>query len=320
MPGPEHLGPLGAHLVGDGFGWCSGRVLFAGGSEVALVDQPRLLEVVRSGDVVSVARVLDAVIPRAFLPAESSQASQGGGNPRFGPIYREPAPAEPAGGDVRSCILVSDRPVLGDALTAELEARSVTCHRVDVAHGFRDAAEAVRAVEQARGPVDAIVVAPAGRSATDSSGETWERVLDEHRGIVEDIHVDATWARAAADAGHPLRLVNLSDAATAGGRSRAQASAQLARAAAGATEGRVTAFAASIEAPEKEAAVPAAALVGHLLAHDDARGLAGAELVVGAGWLGLRSHPRPVGSVVYGGPDVPDWLDATLKEMAGEVR
>ncbi|HEY2430293.1 MAG TPA: hypothetical protein VGI06_15240, partial [Acidimicrobiales bacterium] len=98
------------------------------------------------------------------------------------------------------------------------------------------------------------------------------------------------------------------------------ASAQLARAAAGATEGRVTAFAASIEAPEKEAAVPAAALVGHLLAHDDARGLAGAELVVGAGWLGLRSHPRPVGSVVYGGPDVPDWLDATLKEMAGEVR
>ncbi|HEY2430441.1 MAG TPA: SDR family NAD(P)-dependent oxidoreductase, partial [Acidimicrobiales bacterium] len=227
MPGPEHLGPLGAHLVGDGFGWCSGRVLFAGGSEVALVDQPRLLEVVRSGDVVSVARVLDAVIPRAFLPAESSQASQGGGNPRFGPIYREPAPAEPAGGDVRSCILVSDRPVLGEALTAELEARSVTCHRVDVAHGFRDAAEAVRAVEQARGPVDAIVVAPAGRSAPDSSGETWERVLDEHRGIVEDIHVDATWARAAADAGHPLRLVNLSDAATAGGRSRAQASAQL---------------------------------------------------------------------------------------------
>src|SRR4029077_17001436 len=22
MPGPEHLGPIGAHLVSDGFGWC----------------------------------------------------------------------------------------------------------------------------------------------------------------------------------------------------------------------------------------------------------------------------------------------------------
>ena len=48
MPGPEYLGPLGAHLVGDGFGWCSGQVLFAGGTEVAVIDQPRLLEVVRT--------------------------------------------------------------------------------------------------------------------------------------------------------------------------------------------------------------------------------------------------------------------------------
>ena len=63
MPGPEDLGPLGAYLVGDGFGWCSGRVLFAGGSEVAVVDEPRLLEVVRTDEVVSLARVLEAVIP-----------------------------------------------------------------------------------------------------------------------------------------------------------------------------------------------------------------------------------------------------------------
>jgi len=45
MPGPEHLGPLGAHFIGDGFGWCTGRVLFAGGSEMAVIDEPRLLEV-----------------------------------------------------------------------------------------------------------------------------------------------------------------------------------------------------------------------------------------------------------------------------------
>jgi len=45
MPAPEELGPFGAHLVGDGFGWCSGRVFFAAGSEVyAAVPRPPTLE------------------------------------------------------------------------------------------------------------------------------------------------------------------------------------------------------------------------------------------------------------------------------------
>ena len=58
-------------------------------------------------------------------------------------------------------------------------------------------------------------------------------MLAEHRGIVENIHLDAGWARAAADycadTQRPVRLVTLTDATTAGGRSRAQAAAQLAR-------------------------------------------------------------------------------------------
>ena len=321
MPGPEDLGPLGAYLVGDGFGWCTGRVLFAGGSEVAVVDEPRLLEVVRSDDVVSLARVLEAVIPRAFATAETAQASDGGSNPRFGPIFDEPAPAEVAPARVRSCALVTDRPLLAASLTAALEARSVTCHRVEIAHGFGDAANALRSLVEAAGPIDAIVVAPAGRQPTTSSPDGWERVLAEHHGIVEDIHADAGWARAAADyaaaAARPVRLVTLTDAATTGGRSRAQASAQLARAAAGSTQGRVTAFAASIEASEAAAGQPVGELVAHLLGHPEATALAGAELVVGAGWLGLRSHPRPIGSITYGGPAVPDWLDATLREVVG---
>ncbi len=320
-PGPEDLGPLGAYLVGDGFGWCTGRVLFAGGSEVAVVDEPRLLEVVRSDEVVSLARVLEAVIPRAFAKAETNQASGGGGNPRFGPIFDEPAPAEVASAQVRSCAVVTDRPRLAASLTAALEARSITCHRVEVAHGFGDAADALRSVVEAAGPIDAIVVAPAGRQPTATSTDGWERVLAEHRGIVEHIHTDAGWARAAADyaasAARPVRLVTLTDATTTGGRSRAQASAQLARAAAGATEGRVTAFAASIEASEEAAGQPVGELVAHLLGHPEATALAGAELVVGAGWLGLRSHPRPIGSITYGGPAVPDWLDATLREIVG---
>jgi hypothetical protein len=43
--------------------------------------------------------------------------------------------------------------------------------------------------------------------------------------------------------------------------------------------------------------------------------LAGAELVTGAGWFGLRSHPRPIGSISFGGPAVPDWFDHALGEV-----
>lgn len=321
MPGPEALAPLGAHLVGDGLGWCTGQVLFAGGSEVAVIDQPRPLEVVRSTDVASLARVLQEVVPRAFAAAEASQASQGGGNPRFGPIFDEPGAPEPATAVVRSCAVVSDRPGLAASLTAALGARSVTCHRLDVAHGFGDAADALRALVGTAGPVDAVVVAPAGRRPAGAPGDGWERVLAEHGGIVEDIHTDAAWARAvadyAADTSRPVRLVTLTDAVTAGGRSRAQASAQLARAAAGGTEGRVTAFAAGIEAPEDVAGRPAGELVAHLLGHPEAAALAGAELAIGPGWVGLRSHPRPAGSITYGGPAVPEWLDGTLREVVG---
>ena len=319
VAGPEDLGPLGAHMVGEEFGWCSGRVLFAGGSEVAIVDEPRLLEVVRSGGAVSLARVLEEIVPLAFAKAEASQATEGGGNPRFGPIFDEPTSAEVASSPVRSCAIVTDRPGLAASLTAVLEARSITCHHVEVARGFGAAAKALSAAVEAVGPIDAVVVAPVADQSTTTSADGWERVVGEHRGIVEHIHTDAGWARAAADyaagAERPVRLVTLTDATTAGGRSRAQASAQHARVAAGATEGRVTAFAASIEASEEAAGRPVGDLVAHLLGHSEAPALAGAELVVGGGWLGMRSHPRPIGSVTYGGPDVPDWLDATLQEI-----
>ncbi len=148
IPGPENLGPLGAHLVSDDFGWCSGQVLFAGGSEVAVVDRPRLLEVVRADEVASLEGVLQAVIPRAFAKAESAQATDGGANPRFGPIFDEPARVEAAVAPVTSCAVVSDRPGMAAAITAALEARSVACHAIDVAADFAAAAGALqRAVD-----------------------------------------------------------------------------------------------------------------------------------------------------------------------------
>ncbi|HVA73677.1 MAG TPA: SDR family NAD(P)-dependent oxidoreductase [Acidimicrobiales bacterium] len=320
MPAPDDLGPIGAHLAGDGFGWCNGRVLFAGGSEVAVIDEPRLLEVVRTGGVASLAALLQAVVPGALSPAEAAQGTTGGGNPRFGAIFDEPVAAAVPGAPVRSCAVVSDRPGLAALVTTALESRSVLCHTVEMEGGFGDAVKRLNAIVDAGGPLDAVVVAPSGGEPAGSGGPEWESVLASHRGIVERLHADAAWARAAAEYAaekdHPVRLVTLTDGRTPGGSSRAQASAQLARAAATSTGGRVAGFAVSLEAAEEAAGSAAAELVAYLLGTPDS-GLAGAELVVDADWLGLRSHPRPIGSVIYGGPTVPGWLDRALRNITG---
>ena len=238
---------------------------------MAVVDEPRLLEVVRTDGAVSLARVLEAVIPRAFAKAEASQASDGGGNPRFGPIFDEPAPAEVAVG-ARAVLRRRHRPPRIGGV-AHRRARGPVRSPATASrsrHGFGDAADALRSVVEAAGPIDAIVVAPAGRQPTATPADGWERVLAEHRGIVEHIHTDAGWARAAADyaagAARPVRLVTLTDATTSGGRSRAQASAQLAagRRRARPKGGSRPSRRAS-RPPEEAAGQPAGELVAHLL-------------------------------------------------------
>jgi NAD(P)-dependent dehydrogenase (short-subunit alcohol dehydrogenase family) len=57
-----------------------------------------------------------------------------------------------------------------------------------------------------------------------------------------------------------------------------------------------------------------AALAARLAAAADTRGLRGAELVVGHGWAGLRSHPGPVATVSFGSTAIPDWVDAALRQ------
>ena len=321
MPDPGALGPLGAHMVGDDFAWCSGRVLFAGGSEAAVVDRPRFLEVVRTDGVSSLAHVLGTVLPGAFAAAEAAQATTGGGNPRMGSIFEERERGPAVAGDIRSCLVVSDRPALASAVTEVLGRRSSSCRTIDPTRGFAEAAAALRAVVASTGPVEAVVVAPSRGAGVARSVDGWQQVVADHDGLVEQIHADGGWARAAgayaAQTAAPVRLVTLTDATTPGGRSRAQAAAQLSRVSGATTAGRLSAFAVSVETDEQRAGRVVAELVDHLLVHPDAGALSGAELALGDGWVGLRSHPRALGAVTYGGPAVPDWFDAALRDIAG---
>jgi NAD(P)-dependent dehydrogenase (short-subunit alcohol dehydrogenase family) len=324
MPRPDELGPTGAHLVGDGFSWCSGQVIFACGSEVAVVDPPRLLEVVRTTGTDRLAPALEAASAAVLAPVEALQASGGGSNSRTGAVG--PTDALPPAA-VGSCLLVTDRPGVAATVTAALAARGVTTSTIgpaDPTTDFDGAAAALAAAVERDGVPDAVVVALAGSPVSPGSGghgSDWERVLAEHAGLADDLCIDAGWTRAAADhavrSSRQLRLVTLVDATSGGGRSRAQASAQLARAAASATDGLVTSFSVSIETTVDAAGAVLGEVVAHLLCSPGAPGLAGAELVIAADWFGLRSHPRARGSVTFGGPAVPDWLDDALRGIVG---
>ncbi len=330
MPAPEELGPFAAHLVDAGFSACRGQVLFTAGAEVAVIEGPRLLEVLGvpgvgrvDGDTGgadtdgtgSVAQRLDTLVPGALVPAELHQRSGGGSNARFSASREGAEAADPAPSLVHSCVVVTDGSPVGDASIEALVARGVTCHRVavGVSTGFARAADVLA---ESGGEVDAVVIALAQGSSAEPYATEWGRVLAEHDGIVEHLHTDAAWTRAVADRSaqteRPVRLVTLTDATTAGGRSRAQSSAQLARSARRATDDRVTAFAVSIETDESHLA---GEFVAHLLCSPEATPLSGAELVVMPGSIGLRSHPQVRAGLVMGSGAVPDWLDDALSDI-----
>lgn len=320
MPAPEHLAPFVAALAGHGTATVRGQVLFAGGSEVAVVDPPRLLEVVRTSGVASIEAVVGG-FAATLEAAEAGQATGGGVNPRLGGLFTDAAPTGDPG-PAPAVAVISDRPELAAAIVdrlAQRGARTATVDDATVAPGSDGARAALRTTSSTLGGLDAVVVALAGPDATtDTDG--WADVLAGHRGLAGLLAHDGAWARAVADhatgaggTGREVRLVTVTDAASPGGTSRAQAVAQLARAAVGATGERVAAFAVAMEARDELAAT--SALVGELVVAAEAQGMAGAELVVGPGWLGVRSHPRPGGSIVFGGPALPDWFDAVLEEQ-----
>ena len=208
---------------------------------------------------------------------------------------------------------------MAEKIGAALAARVVEHVIVDQpASDFPGAAKQLADVAAGAGPVDSVVVALAGGEIASSEGAGWQRILDEHTGIIDQIATDAAWARAVADlsdaTGRPLRVVTAVDASNAGGRSRAAAAAQLSRAAHGATGDRVDMLAVSIEATPG-GGEPIGEIVAHLVSDSGASALSGAELVIGNGWFGVRSHPYPAGTVSFGGPEIPEWVNAALREM-----
>jgi NAD(P)-dependent dehydrogenase (short-subunit alcohol dehydrogenase family) len=323
MPPPENLGPVGAYLASEEFAsWCQGQVIFSGGSELAWLPQGRLLEVTRSADVTSLPHALETVMPIAFATAEAAQATNGGGNPRFGAVFDEPA-ADPPGTDrIQSCVIVTDDKAWGGAIRDALTSQGVkSVAMAEPTKGFAASAEQIALAAKDSGPLDAVVVALRG---TDGGGGAvargaWQQVLDEHAGVAENIHADAGWVRAVSDysaqAERPVRMVTVTNATTFGGRSRAQSAAQLARAAHMATSNRMDAFAISVESAKESELRPTAELVAHLVCSADSAALSGAELVVESGWFGLRSHPSPAATISFGGPAIPDWLDDTLRSI-----
>ena len=275
-----------------------------------MVDQPRLLEVVRTDGVASLADVLEAVAAGARARPRPTRPAAAGATPGSGRSSTSPPPTSRAAA-VASCAVV-DRPAgPGRDVTAALEARGVRCHTValgDVAAGFAGAADALASAAERLGPLDAVVVALAGRPpATDAAAE-WERVLAEHAGIVDGAPRRRRLGpgrRRPRRRGRPtVRLVTLTDATTAGGRSRAQAAAQLARSARRPRGDRVAAFAVSVEAAGR---APIGELVGPPGVQPGAPPACPAPSSWPArGWFGLRSHPRPAGSISFGGPAMPD--------------
>jgi hypothetical protein len=264
--------------------------------------------------------VVDRVVPVAFATAEAAQATNGGGNPRLRGVFDEAGPdGHRVRGTAHRCLIVSDVAAVRDAVADALAERGVEC--VDpgtLAEGFEPVAGQFAGIVQEAGSIDAVVIALAGTGASGGSGD-WQEILDAHAGITDDIHRDSTWIRVLADhandMGQSLRVVTITDAKSAGGRSRAQASAQLSRPAHTATENRLDAFAIALESTDVTARTAAAELTAHLLCTPDAAALSGAEMVADAAWIGLRSHPTAAGTVIYGGPAIPDWTDGALRRV-----
>ena len=322
MPQPADMAPAAAYLAGERFGrWAGGQVVFSGGPELSVIGPPRLTEIVRSEGAADFAAALGTVVPVVLNPAESEQRTTGGSNPRYGNVFDNAPPPLDGGGTGHVVVVTDDSPLarrLAGPLAKRLEAWTANLTFWPAGGGFGQAEQALAEAVAARGPFGAVVVAlgaPDGAGAGDGS---WAEVVEAHRGVERYIVAAAAWLRAAARVsaagGHPLRVVFATTATSPAGRTAAQAVAQMARSANDTpADIEIDAMAISVESVAAGDTEALAALAARLAAAADTRGLRGAELAVGRGWIGIRSHPGPVATVSFGSTDIPDWVDSALR-------
>jgi NAD(P)-dependent dehydrogenase (short-subunit alcohol dehydrogenase family) len=339
MPQPEEMGPAAAYLAGEGFGWSRGHVVFSAGSELSLIGPPRLLEAVRTRDAANLGRALDTVFPAVLTPVEAGQMTTGGTNPRFGAIFDE----GPATGFVGApgapgshCLVVADNPHTAELLERALSAWGMGVLGVgswkpfnraaaSLPHDFGTASDMVARAAQSVECLVGVIVAVGAEEGPSASDTPWSQLIDAHAGTVPHIVSHAGWVRAGieetARSGRALRLVHLTRAMSPAGRTAAQAVAQLARCTSDMGGAAAPAsFAISVESDDTADLASAAAVAARLVAAADTPSVKGAELVIRPGWLGLRSHPGPLCTVSFGGPDIPEWVDGALKDCVDDYR
>jgi NAD(P)-dependent dehydrogenase (short-subunit alcohol dehydrogenase family) len=319
MPQPADMAPAAAYMASERFGWARGQVIFSAGPELTLIAPPRLIEIVRS-DAADRAATLGTVFPVVLNPAEAAQRTTGGSNPRFGDIFSQTqVTSHPRSG--RTLVLCS-QPHLAKQLSESLARWGREVLVVDPRSSDFDYAEACLDSALAAGPLDEFVVALGAPEFANPDALSWEQVVASSAGVGAHIVANAAWLRAAgrlcSSVRHPLRITFATDATSPAGRLAAQAIAQVARSVNDTpTNVGTQAMAVSLESAAASDLAAAADLIARLCVADDALALAGAELAVGASWLGLRSHPEPITTVSFGSTTIPEWVDSALRLTLG---
>ena len=337
MPQAADMAPAAAYLAGEPAGWCRGRVIYSAGSELSLIAPPALLEAVRTEAVDDLGSALATLAPVVLAPAETQQTTGGGANPRFDDVFTALPVAAPTGNvdpDPRPgsrCLIVADEARIAAEVGRAVASWGMTPVGLGVWQPFAPeattarldfqaaAASIVRVARALSGPLDAVVVVVGASARPDGGSPPWEELLLAHAGTADHVLAHAAWLGAAcqhADAtGRRMRVVHLTVATSAAGRTAAQSVAQMARSANQTTPpNRLDAFSVSIESDHPSDIEAVGHLVGRLVRADDTLALRGAELAAGRGWIGLRSHPGPAATVSFGGPAIPPWVDQILSQ------
>jgi NAD(P)-dependent dehydrogenase (short-subunit alcohol dehydrogenase family) len=322
MPQPDHMAPAAAYLASEAFGWASGQVIFSGGPELSVIAPSRLLEVVRSEGSRDFAAALGTIVPVVLGPAEANQGTTGGSNPRYGNVF-DALPEGSIGGASGHTVFVGRDKELAGAVGRAVRSWGKTVAVIDSgASDFPEAERVLREAAATQAVIDSLIVEiPADDQ--NEHGDGWAGLIEAHRTVKPSWLAGMAWLRAAAQvfAEHPVRMIFVTDATSVAGRTTAQVIAQSARSVSERPVGNGLDVAAVSVESARDADLPAlAALVARLAVTEDTLALRGAELVVGEGWVGVRSHPGPIATVSFGSIEIPDWVDGALRSVLAEAR